>query len=246
MQIVADLHTHSVASGHAYGTISEMLKAASEKGHLGLGITDHGPAMPDGAHHYYFSNMSTLPKTMFGIRFYHGVESNIIDTEGNIDIPADIQPWLDYMIASMHIGGVSPQGHSASENTQTWAKAMQNPLIKILGHPENPHFPIIVPELVAAAKEYGKIIEINSASFIVRKGSEPIMREIVTEAAKQQVMMAITSDAHFMNRIGDYELSLKLAEELGVSEELIVNTSLEKIDEYLLGGVDSRFSKKFE
>ena len=46
MKNVLDVHTHTLASGHAYNTIMEMAKAASEKGMELLGITEHAPAMP--------------------------------------------------------------------------------------------------------------------------------------------------------------------------------------------------------
>ncbi len=42
---VLDLHTHTVASGHAYCSLREMAKAASEKGLEVLGITEHAPKM---------------------------------------------------------------------------------------------------------------------------------------------------------------------------------------------------------
>ena len=42
---LSDIHTHSIASGHGTTcTISDMAKAASQKGLKLLGITDHGPA----------------------------------------------------------------------------------------------------------------------------------------------------------------------------------------------------------
>ena len=44
---VMDLHTHTVASGHAYCTLREMAKAASDKGLELLGITEHAPKCPE-------------------------------------------------------------------------------------------------------------------------------------------------------------------------------------------------------
>ena len=41
MNYVLDVHTHTIASGHAYNTMREMAKAASEKGLELLGITEH-------------------------------------------------------------------------------------------------------------------------------------------------------------------------------------------------------------
>jgi putative hydrolase len=32
IKVELDVHTHTLASGHAYGTIREMVQAASEKG----------------------------------------------------------------------------------------------------------------------------------------------------------------------------------------------------------------------
>ena len=46
MRILMDLHTHTVASGHAYSTIMENAKAAAEKGLEGIAMTYHAPAMP--------------------------------------------------------------------------------------------------------------------------------------------------------------------------------------------------------
>lgn len=44
-----DLHTHTIASGHAFGTIWENARAAKDKGISVLAITDHGPSVPGSA-----------------------------------------------------------------------------------------------------------------------------------------------------------------------------------------------------
>jgi len=52
----ADMHTHTIASGHAYSTIKEMAEAAQEKGIKLLGITEHSKNMPGSCHDIYFAN----------------------------------------------------------------------------------------------------------------------------------------------------------------------------------------------
>ena len=48
MKTLLDVHTHTVASGHAFSTLQEMAVAASEKGLKLLGITEHtGDMLPD-------------------------------------------------------------------------------------------------------------------------------------------------------------------------------------------------------
>ena len=56
MNYLLDLHTHTLASGHAYNTIKEMVRAASLAGLHMLGITEHAPKMPGTCQLYYFQN----------------------------------------------------------------------------------------------------------------------------------------------------------------------------------------------
>ena len=50
MQMIADLHTHTLCATHAYNTFNEMAVAAKEIGYCALAVTDHAPAMPDAPH----------------------------------------------------------------------------------------------------------------------------------------------------------------------------------------------------
>ena len=81
MQFVADLHVHTVASGHAYSTVKEIVRVAADKGLLMIALTDHGPGMPGGAHAYHFSNQTALPDSMFGVRILKGIEANVMDRQ---------------------------------------------------------------------------------------------------------------------------------------------------------------------
>ena len=47
MNIIADTHAHTLASGHAYSTIREMAAAAAKKGLKGLAVTEHAGSRPD-------------------------------------------------------------------------------------------------------------------------------------------------------------------------------------------------------
>ena len=46
MKIELDVHTHTIASGHAFSTLQEMAQAAADKGLKVLGITEHSPGVP--------------------------------------------------------------------------------------------------------------------------------------------------------------------------------------------------------
>jgi len=59
MRLLADLHTHTVASGHAYSTVTELAWAAADKGLELIAVTDHGPTVPQGVRHDLTGTPST-------------------------------------------------------------------------------------------------------------------------------------------------------------------------------------------
>ena len=85
-KVLLDVHTHTVASGHAYSSLQEMARAAADKGLQVLGITEHGPSIPGTCPLLYFRNMFVVPRRMYGIRLLMGCEVNILDTEGRLDL----------------------------------------------------------------------------------------------------------------------------------------------------------------
>lgn len=85
MNYVLDTHTHTIASGHAYNTMTEMMQAAVDKDLELLCITDHAPEMPGGPHLFYFSNSDMIDREYyqkkFGgkTKFLFGSELNILE-----------------------------------------------------------------------------------------------------------------------------------------------------------------------
>ncbi len=55
-----DLHMHTVASTHAYSTLSDYIAEARRKGIKLFAITDHGPDMADAPHHWHFYQYAYL------------------------------------------------------------------------------------------------------------------------------------------------------------------------------------------
>ena len=62
MKIELDVHTHTIASGHAFSTLQEMAQAAADKGLKVLGITEHSPGVPGTCHPIYFRNLHVVPR----------------------------------------------------------------------------------------------------------------------------------------------------------------------------------------
>lgn len=231
MKLVADTHFHTIASGHAYSTLQEFAGEASKKGLELIAITDHGPAFPNTTNELYFLNLGVIPKEINEVRILKGCEANIVDLKGNVDLPERILKRLDLVIASFHRAILKPG--SKNENTKALLKIIKNPYIDIIGHPGNPNFPIDCEKIVKAAKEYGKIIEINNSSFETRKGSKENCTNIACLAKEYNVLVTTASDAHYSSHIGSFDNVIQILKSVDMPEKLVITTSKEKILEYL-------------
>ena len=102
MQMIADLHTHTLCATHAYNTFNEMAVAAKEIGYCALAVTDHAPAMPDAPHSWHFSNWSAMPHVINDVVMLYGAEANVMDTKGGLDMPESQLKDQDWVVASIH------------------------------------------------------------------------------------------------------------------------------------------------
>ena len=230
MHTIADLHTHTMVSQHAYSTVTENLHAAKALGFCALGMTDHAPGMPDGAIAHHFRCLGNMPPVVDGVRLIRGAEANIMDFAGTLDLEEEILEKLEWVIASYHIECIQPG--SRQENTAGMVAAIRNPYVDCIGHCGNPVFPIDIPAVVTACRETGTLLEINSSSFAIRPGSHEVCYQVALECARQGVAVIVSSDAHFHTRVGDHAASLDLLREADFPEELVVNSSEERLRAY--------------
>jgi putative hydrolase len=119
------------------------------------------------------------------------------------------------------------------ENTEAMIAAIKNPYVHIICHPGNPKYPVDVEKVVLAAKEYNKIIELNNQSFVCRPNSFPNCIKFAKLARKHNVLVAINSDAHICYNVGNNELALAMVRKAGIRKSQIINTSTQRIGEYL-------------
>lgn len=235
MKIEADLHVHTIASGHAYSTVTENIHTAAEKGLKLVAITDHGPGLPGGAHPFHFWNLRILPRELEGVTILRGIEANIIDADGNIDLDEELLITLDIVHLALHTHcGYEDRG--VEKNTDTVVKAMSNPLVDILVHPGNPKFPINAERIVETAKKNGILLEVNNSSFLTstsRAGSYDLDRAIIKEAKKQDLEVVVGSDAHFKDAVGNFTAALELLDSVDFPRDNILNISAERVLKFL-------------
>ncbi len=235
MKDILDLHTHTIMSGHAYNTLYEMVRSASDKGVKLFGSTDHAPGIPGACHEYYFLNMRVIPRELYGVKLLMGCELNIIDFKGTIDLAERFLKKIDFAIASIH-DPCYPKGGTAAQNTAAYLGAMKNPYVNIIGHPDDGRFPVDYETLVCAAKEHHVLLEVNSSSLhpkTSRAGARGNYIQMLEYCRRYQVPVIINSDAHCEVDVANHARAHALLEEIAFPEELVVNSSIEKAAEFI-------------
>ena len=207
--ILMDLHTHTIASGHGYSTLKENVEMAKERGLKVLGLSEHAPGMPGGPNIMFFWNYKCIPRQYGDLRLMCGVEANICDLEGGLDVDDFTLSRMDYVIASMH-----------------------NPYVTILGHPDDSRFPLDYDLLVREAVKAKVVLEVNNSSLhplAARQGARENIILMLQKCKEYGCPIILGSDAHTCYAIGDFTEAEELLVELNFPRELIVNESLENL-----------------
>ncbi len=228
-----DVHTHTRESGHAYGTITEMAKAASEKGLKILGITEHTTGIPGTCDEFYFGNMGVVPRNMFGIELMLGAEINILDYKGTLGLNERYFRHLDVRIAGIH--NMCYEYGTMAENTQAIINTIKNPVIDIISHPDDGNCPLDYDEVVRAAKEYHVLLEINNNSLrsSSRKNTFENSVKILELCRKLNIPVLVSSDAHYMTDIANFGNVEKVLDSVEFPDELVINSSADKFRDFI-------------
>lgn len=233
-KIELDVHTHTVASGHAYSSLQEMAKTASEKGLKLLGITEHAPGIPGTCELIYFRNLHVVPRNMYGIDLMLGAEVNILDSKGTLDMDDKIMATLDLRIAGIH--SLCYTSGTKDENTAGMINAIGNPFINIISHPGDGTAELEFEPIVIAAKENHTLLEINNSSLKTIRHKDSAREnnlEILRLCKKYDVPVILGSDAHISFDIANYEFLPPLLQETEFPDDLIINTSVDRFKSYL-------------
>lgn len=223
--IKADLHMHTTWSDGAY-SVAEMGKALLARGYQYGVITDHSQFLK-------VANGLTperLKKQRVEIEAFNeahpefhlftGTEMDILP-DGTLDFDDQVLRELDFVIASIH----SSFTQSQEKIMARLLTAMQNPYVHMIAHPTgriiedrdgyNPN----MKQLIAWAKEYGKILELNANPYRL-----DLCVELLEMALAAGVPIAINTDAHDSAHLRFMDIGVRYANRAWIPKDLIVNT----------------------
>lgn len=226
MRIIADTHTHTVSSGHAFSTLRENTQAASNAGLRFIANTEHTNLLPGAPSNLFFINKASFPKELDGVHILFGCEVNIAGFDGSLDLPDKILDNLEWVIASFHRPVTAPG--TVEQHTEAWLAVAQNPLVDVIGHCGNGDYLFDYDPVIEAFARHGKIVEINTHSFNIRVGSKENCTEIARLCKKHGVPVVVNSDAHSELMIGNVGAGIEMLESIDFPEELVLNADMKR------------------
>lgn len=237
MQILADYHTHTKYS-HGKGTIEENVLEAISKGIKTIGISDHGyKHLTYGIKlndiYKMREDIDKLNEKYSNIKVLLGMECNILDNRGNIDINDKIIENCDYIMAGYHFASTptslkSMLNHcnnymikndkSKDYNTEAIINAMKNNNIFIITHPGDKG-DVYIEEIAKVAKDTDTRLEINSSHGFLNSNQLVEIKNIGNK-------FIIGSDAHIPQNVGNFDLAMKIIKEARLDTSLVENIKL--------------------
>ncbi len=236
--IKGDLHMHTRFSDGAY-TIEDMVQAARARNYSYIAITDHSQSLRV-AHGMKVTElkkqMAKIDKIQSGyndINIIKGIEVDIL-ADGSLDYNDELLSSLELVIASIH----TAFNQSEEKITDRIIKAMQNPNVDIIAHPQGrilgrrKAYRVNMEKVINIAAKTNTCLEINASPYRL-----DLDDNMVKKAGEKGVKIAINTDAHHIDEFDDMPLGVGVARRGWLEKGDIINTlTYDKLMNYLRGG----------
>ena len=228
-EIRGDLQMHTTWSDGAH-SLAELAEGVRAKGYQYMAVTDHSKSatvaggMKDGQVLQMIAEVRALNQRIKGFRVLAGCEVDIRG-DGTLDFSDEILRQLDLVLVSVH----SRFKMSREEMTARIVRAVQHPLVDLLGHPtgrligERAAYEVDMEAVLTAARAAGIAVEINASP------SRLDLNDLHARRAKEMgVPIAIDTDAHTIGQLDTMRFGVSVARRAWLTSKDVVNTWPEK------------------
>jgi putative hydrolase len=225
MKIIADLHTHTLASGHGIDTIRTLADFAVRKNLKGIAITDHGPGIAGGPDPIYFMSLKRMTQGIdLPIRIFYGVEDDIRNRKGDLTLPEYILKDMEIVLTGLHpFTWIADQASGA--RTEAVINAMGKGIVQAFSHPVGTYYEIDLDPVLDAAVVHKVAMELNATKL----GNRELVTDYLERCAHRGAAVVVNSDAHLGEEVGGFHEAMQLLKDVGFPENLVVNRSREAV-----------------
>lgn len=233
-----DLHVHSAQSFCGFHTLLEIARIAIDKGMRLVNISDHGSGLGRVMNFGVIVDKRRLPNPVTmpdgsSIIVLRGIEANVMDRDGNTDIPEKFLPWFDLVSVGFHYCGL-PQHSSEADTTHAFHQVLKKYPIDLLTHPCIATYPLDIHALIEWAQEYGFALEINNTNLRVDKTDREKLEQMISLAVKHRVPLVETSDGHTYLEIGENEKVEEFLRGMGIDgDAFLINRDDRGLERFL-------------
>ena len=253
LHILADLHTHTLFSRHAYSTLQENITAAVSNGMQYLAVTDHyygdGTELDRENEVSRFRYLPEINRYVSDIKIIGGGEFNL----GQTPFQWNLLQHLTWKLTGLHRFHRKPETLSAEEVYHLFCNAaaeytafahIERSLHKIsdgrYGCDLCPEIRNLLEQIVMLAKQKHIYLEVNERSFSQQaNGSVRRLEYWLSAAREMQCLICIGSDAHYAGQIGSFPHSEEILSRLAYPEELILNCREDLLRQFVSGGEEA-------
>ncbi len=227
--LTVDFHVHTFFSHCGIHTHLEMLKRGKELGMDAVAITDHGPELEARSTGPFWDRLNVPVE---GIRLLKGMECNLSNDRGDIDLQKKYLPYMDIVLLGLHPN--TEKGLGEAVYTDMLIAAIEkNPTIDIITHPNDASYPVEFQRLALAAKRNGIALELNNSKTLLQRIGDEVTSQLIRVCKDVECRMAICSDAHAIEELGRDDSVRPLLEQEKFPSELIINDTTQKAYAFL-------------
>lgn len=159
-----------------------------------------------------------------------GIETNILDINGNSDFPQRLISKFDLVSAGIH----HPIGKSADDNTKALENYLAQYPLDVLTHPCIVTFPQNLEKVIALSLEHGFAMEVNNTNLRVEKTNVKQLEKLINLARESSAILVENSDAHSFFEIGENDKIEELLKKLRVDgDEIFINRDDLRLDKFI-------------
>ena len=220
-----DFHVHTMYSD-GVGTAAAMVEAAEARGLEAIALTDHGPELSVGTPREKLTPMLQdikLAQEDAGIPVLAGIEANVVDEGGTIDVDEEFIGKLDILLMGIHrLGEARDPVEFARDYLGRATRAIERHKIDVLAHPFYFHrdlVPHLLPEdlenFVRTAAGRGAAMDVN-----MKYGGPD--EEFLRLCLREGVKLSIGTDAHTVGEVGRVDWALGVLRRIGARREDLI------------------------
>jgi DNA polymerase (family 10) len=222
--IAGDLHMHTTWSDGKYST-EEMVQAAQQRGYRYVAITDHSKSLgvagglSDDDLLRHAAEVRSLSDKFPGMRLLAGTEVDIRQ-DGSLDYSDELLSQLDFVVASVHAGFKQDR----ATLTMRVIKAMQNPYVRVIGHPtgrllgDRDPYELDFDAVMKEAARTHTCLEVNS-NFHRLDLNDGLCRK----ARDMGVHVIISTDSHTYDDLNNLPYGVATAQRGWIEKDRVLN-----------------------